>query len=159
MPELEWAKRHTWQSWRERYRKNRERLDPVIDELVKKRPPPTDGKGLFPYDRRANKHRLNAFMRAQMREEDEDEDDDEEGEFRWMHSDEEEEGMDYDDYNDVPSGVEVPRRNPKRQTRPGPRERTASPAESRGRARTDARSARSGRIPPSEFDHDDDHNE
>ena len=127
----------------------------MIDELVEKRPPPMDGKGLFPYDRRANKHRLNAFMRAQMREEDEDED--EEGEFRWMH-DEEEEGMDDDDYNDVPSGVEVPRRNPRRQTRPGPRERTASPAESRG-PRTDARSARSGRIPPSEFDHDDDHNE
>ncbi|KAG2073445.1 hypothetical protein BDR04DRAFT_1010718, partial [Suillus decipiens] len=31
LPEYrEWAKRHTWQSWRERYRMNRARFDPMI---------------------------------------------------------------------------------------------------------------------------------
>ncbi|KAJ7601379.1 hypothetical protein DFH06DRAFT_1026243, partial [Mycena polygramma] len=33
----EWVTRHTWQSWRERYKKNASRLDPLIDIAVKKK--------------------------------------------------------------------------------------------------------------------------
>ncbi|CDO71903.1 hypothetical protein BN946_scf184940.g50 [Trametes cinnabarina] len=51
---FEWALRHPAESWRERYKRNRTRFDPVIDEIVKKYPPPADGKGVWPYDRRVN---------------------------------------------------------------------------------------------------------
>ncbi len=35
MPEdYEWSLRHTWQSWREHYRKNEERLDALIEDKV-----------------------------------------------------------------------------------------------------------------------------
>lgn len=33
-PELKWALRHTWQSWRERYKKNKDRLDQHIAAIV-----------------------------------------------------------------------------------------------------------------------------
>lgn len=36
---LEWARRHTIESWRERYRKRREHFDPIIDRYVRKAPP------------------------------------------------------------------------------------------------------------------------
>ena len=35
MPEMKWALRHTWQSWRERYKKNKDRLDVHIAAIVK----------------------------------------------------------------------------------------------------------------------------
>ncbi|KAL7282908.1 hypothetical protein ACG7TL_002325 [Trametes sanguinea] len=52
--DFKWAARHPADSWRERYKTQRERLDPIIDALVKANPPPADGKGVWPYDRRVN---------------------------------------------------------------------------------------------------------
>ncbi|KAL1709653.1 hypothetical protein EV121DRAFT_194378 [Schizophyllum commune] len=37
---LKWVRRHTEQSWRERYRKNQARLDPLIDAIARREDPP-----------------------------------------------------------------------------------------------------------------------
>ncbi|KAJ3015248.1 hypothetical protein NUW54_g1098 [Trametes sanguinea] len=50
--DFQWAARHPADSWRERYKKNQERLNPIIERLVEENPPPEDGKGVWPYDRR-----------------------------------------------------------------------------------------------------------
>ncbi|KAH9978448.1 hypothetical protein BJV74DRAFT_859231 [Russula compacta] len=42
-----WAHRHPKDGWRERYRKNQDRLDKRIAEIVKKNPPAYGGKGLY----------------------------------------------------------------------------------------------------------------
>ncbi|KAI0294258.1 hypothetical protein B0F90DRAFT_1757693 [Multifurca ochricompacta] len=42
-----WAQRHTKDAWRERYRKNQERLDERITEIVEESPPAADGKGRY----------------------------------------------------------------------------------------------------------------
>ena len=52
--EFGFAKRHPWQSWRERYKKNSQRLDLMIADMVAADPPPADGKGLFLYSRLEN---------------------------------------------------------------------------------------------------------
>ncbi|OCH85468.1 hypothetical protein OBBRIDRAFT_312276 [Obba rivulosa] len=52
LPEFQWAKRHPWQAWRERYKTRQDLLDPIIDELVKQFPPREDGKGQYHLDRR-----------------------------------------------------------------------------------------------------------
>jgi hypothetical protein len=46
-----WARRHTKDGWRERYRKNQERLDNRIAEIVEGNPPAPDGKGQYKYRR------------------------------------------------------------------------------------------------------------
>ncbi|KDQ59927.1 hypothetical protein JAAARDRAFT_33515 [Jaapia argillacea MUCL 33604] len=48
---MAWTRRHTWQSWRERYIKNSERMDALIDECVKDYPPLKDGSGQYHRDR------------------------------------------------------------------------------------------------------------
>lgn len=42
-----WAARHTWQSWRNRYKKNQIRLDTMIESWVEKNPQPVMGKGQY----------------------------------------------------------------------------------------------------------------
>uniref|UniRef100_D8PV44 BRCT domain-containing protein n=1 Tax=Schizophyllum commune (strain H4-8 / FGSC 9210) TaxID=578458 RepID=D8PV44_SCHCM len=37
---FEWVRRHTYQSWHERYRKNQARLDPLIDAIAAREDPP-----------------------------------------------------------------------------------------------------------------------
>ena len=39
LEEYEWVTRHTWHSWRERYVRNQEVLDPIIDQYVEEYPP------------------------------------------------------------------------------------------------------------------------
>lgn len=46
-----WAHRHTKDGWRERYRKNQERLDNRIAEIVEGNPPAPNGKGQYKYRR------------------------------------------------------------------------------------------------------------
>ncbi|KAI0704905.1 hypothetical protein BC835DRAFT_1468497 [Cytidiella melzeri] len=47
-----WVTRHTWQSWRERYKKNSARLDPKIAEIVERNKPPLGAKGQYGYIRK-----------------------------------------------------------------------------------------------------------
>ncbi|EIW60963.1 uncharacterized protein TRAVEDRAFT_46200 [Trametes versicolor FP-101664 SS1] len=73
----EWAARHTWESWKERYKKRFEIMDPIIDEIVRQNPPPADGKGVRPYDRRVNGQGQFALLNKQaLMEEEEEEDED-----------------------------------------------------------------------------------
>jgi hypothetical protein len=51
-PEYSWVSRHTWQSWRERYKKNAGRLDPVIAQIVEDRKPTLGEKGQYGYVRK-----------------------------------------------------------------------------------------------------------
>lgn len=51
--EYSWASRHTWQSWRERYKKNAVRLDGLISALVEKNRPVQGEKGQYGYVRQA----------------------------------------------------------------------------------------------------------
>lgn len=46
-PDMAWGRRHTWQSWRNRYYKNRDRFDRRIAELVKKYPPSEDNNARY----------------------------------------------------------------------------------------------------------------
>ena len=50
-PEYAWVSRHTWQSWRERYKKNAERLDKVIGRIVEQKMPQRGEKGQYGYVR------------------------------------------------------------------------------------------------------------
>lgn len=43
--------RHTWQSWRERYKKNSKRLDTKISEIVEQKKPAHGAKGQYGYVR------------------------------------------------------------------------------------------------------------
>lgn len=43
-PEYTWVTRHTWQSWRERYKKNASRLDKIIDNIVSTTKPNPGGE-------------------------------------------------------------------------------------------------------------------
>jgi hypothetical protein len=52
-PDMAWVKRHSWQSWRERYRKRQDIFDPRIERYVELDPPRDDGKGRFQYKRGA----------------------------------------------------------------------------------------------------------
>ncbi|TFK45909.1 hypothetical protein OE88DRAFT_1812233 [Heliocybe sulcata] len=51
----DWAHRHTWGSWRNRYNKDWERFDAWIEEIVRENPPRPDGIGQYHYSRRAGK--------------------------------------------------------------------------------------------------------
>lgn len=52
-PEYAWASRHTWQSWRERYKKNATRLDALIALIVEEKKPVQGEKGQYGYVRQA----------------------------------------------------------------------------------------------------------
>ncbi|EJF66601.1 hypothetical protein DICSQDRAFT_45905 [Dichomitus squalens LYAD-421 SS1] len=51
-PEYAWVTRHTWQSWRERYKKNATRLDAKIAEIVDQKKPAHGEKGQYGYVRK-----------------------------------------------------------------------------------------------------------
>ncbi|KAJ2919039.1 hypothetical protein MD484_g1394, partial [Candolleomyces efflorescens] len=50
-PEYAWVNRHTWQSWRERYKKNATRLDAMIAGIVEQKRPAHGEKGQYGYVR------------------------------------------------------------------------------------------------------------
>ncbi|KAJ6509341.1 hypothetical protein C8R47DRAFT_1098372 [Mycena vitilis] len=52
-PEYAWVARHTWQSWRERYKKNATRLDALISAIVEQKKPTLGDKGQYGYVRQA----------------------------------------------------------------------------------------------------------
>ncbi|TFK57334.1 hypothetical protein OE88DRAFT_1730708 [Heliocybe sulcata] len=52
-PEYVWVQRHTWQSWRERYKKNSDRLDVMIAAIVAETKPALGEKGQYGYVRMA----------------------------------------------------------------------------------------------------------
>lgn len=52
-PEYAWVSRHTWQSWRERYKKNATRLDTLIAAIVEQKKPMQGEKGQYGYVRQA----------------------------------------------------------------------------------------------------------
>ncbi|KAJ7492807.1 hypothetical protein FB451DRAFT_1123931 [Mycena latifolia] len=52
-PEYAWVARHTWQSWRERYKKNSVRLDTLISTIVAQKKPLPGEKGQYGYVRQA----------------------------------------------------------------------------------------------------------
>ncbi|KAJ7107620.1 hypothetical protein C8R43DRAFT_1099942 [Mycena crocata] len=52
-PEYAWVTRHTWQSWRERYKKNSARLDALISAIVAQKKPVLGEKGQYGYVRQA----------------------------------------------------------------------------------------------------------
>lgn len=49
--EYAWVRRHTWQSWRERYKKNSDRLDNIIAGIVAETKPVVGEKGQYGYVR------------------------------------------------------------------------------------------------------------
>ena len=51
-PEYAWVSRHTWQSWRERYKKNSQRLDTLIQAIVEQKKPTLGEKGQYGYVRK-----------------------------------------------------------------------------------------------------------
>ncbi|KAI0307973.1 hypothetical protein B0F90DRAFT_1807310 [Multifurca ochricompacta] len=51
-PEYAWVSRHTWQSWRERYKKNSQRLDTMIQAIVEQKKPSLGEKGQYGYVRK-----------------------------------------------------------------------------------------------------------
>jgi hypothetical protein len=51
-PEYAWVTRHTWQSWRERYKKNSQRLDALIQAIVEQKKPTLGEKGQYGYVRK-----------------------------------------------------------------------------------------------------------
>ncbi|KAJ6604464.1 hypothetical protein DFH09DRAFT_1122787 [Mycena vulgaris] len=52
-PEYAWVARHTWQSWRERYKKNSVRFDALISAIVAQKKPLPGEKGQYGYVRQA----------------------------------------------------------------------------------------------------------
>ncbi|KAK7064384.1 hypothetical protein R3P38DRAFT_3383000 [Favolaschia claudopus] len=50
-PQFAWVSRHTWQSWRERYKKNATRLDGLIALIVDQKKPAQGEKGQYGYVR------------------------------------------------------------------------------------------------------------
>ena len=144
-PELDWALRHPAESWRERYKKNRDRLNPIIDRMVKANPPPPDGKGLYHLSRLSNKRRQHmAFMQknAQLQLDDVEEEGDE--------MEEEEEGEEAGEFNAQPQDREQlpPFEEPQPAQRAERRRTDVGPSTHReGSQRRDRRSA-PARIPP-----------
>lgn len=50
-PDYAWVGRHTWQSWRERYKKNATRLDALVAAIVEEKKPSQGEKGQYGYVR------------------------------------------------------------------------------------------------------------
>ena len=62
-PDMSWGLRHTWQSWRNRYKKNRERVDRRIAELVKEHPLSEDNNTRYNHgNRRCKKHSAQVYL-------------------------------------------------------------------------------------------------
>ncbi|KAI6153451.1 hypothetical protein BKA82DRAFT_1002271 [Pisolithus tinctorius] len=62
-PEYAWVTRHTWQSWRERYKKNSVRLDNLIAAIVEQKKPAHGEKGQYGYVRKAEERTRRARKR------------------------------------------------------------------------------------------------
>ncbi|EIM92554.1 uncharacterized protein STEHIDRAFT_47261, partial [Stereum hirsutum FP-91666 SS1] len=58
-PEFAWVTRHTWQSWRERYKKNSTRLDTVIQAIVEQKKTMPGEKGQYGYVRKPEEKKRN----------------------------------------------------------------------------------------------------
>lgn len=54
-PEYAWVARHTWQSWRERYKKNSARLDGDIEQIVQRNRPAQGENGQYGYVRQTER--------------------------------------------------------------------------------------------------------
>ncbi|OBZ79473.1 hypothetical protein A0H81_00678 [Grifola frondosa] len=65
-PEFAWVTRHTWQSWRERYKKNATRLDAKISEIVEQKKPAHGEKGQYGYVRRPEEKPKRARKKGRM---------------------------------------------------------------------------------------------
>ncbi len=102
--QYEWAHRHPESGWRERYRKNRDRMDQRIAQIVGGNPPPPDGKGRYMY-RRYGKIDEDDELNA-----DDADDDDDDG---LVELDEEERRDSATDNEDSP--VQIKRANARRQ--------------------------------------------
>lgn len=73
-----WATKHTWQSWRNRYKRHKARMDEKIDFYVKHyHPPDPNGKGQYHMDRR-NKGIFRVPEQSEDREEGEEEEEEDE---------------------------------------------------------------------------------
>lgn len=57
------GRNHTWHSWRERYKKDPERFDKMIDEILARDNRPPDDKVVYPMDRRLSSRHLVAQTR------------------------------------------------------------------------------------------------
>ncbi|KAF9535872.1 hypothetical protein CPB83DRAFT_40638 [Crepidotus variabilis] len=69
-PEYAWVARHTWQSWRERYKKNSGRLDNIIASIVEQTRPQPGEKGQYGYVRQPEeKPKRNRKRKARSTEE------------------------------------------------------------------------------------------
>ncbi len=147
---LSWALRHPAESWRERYKKHRDRLNPIIDRMVKANPPRPDGKGLYHLSRLANRRRQQAEFMHQNAQPQFEEDEEEE----WEEEGEEEELGEFvaipEDGEGFPplEQPEPPRRAERRRTDLGPSRRTE------GSQRRDRRSA-PDRLPSRQPSFDD----
>lgn len=62
-PEYAWVTRHTWQSWRERYKKNSVRLDNLIAAIVEQKKPAHGEKGQYGYVRKVEERARRARKR------------------------------------------------------------------------------------------------
>ncbi|KAJ7293391.1 hypothetical protein C8J57DRAFT_1268933 [Mycena rebaudengoi] len=68
-PDYAWVTRHTWQSWRERYKKHALRLDAQISEIVAEKKPVPGEKGQYGYVRQAEaKPRKSRKKKGKLRE-------------------------------------------------------------------------------------------
>ncbi|KAG1778358.1 hypothetical protein EV702DRAFT_1095979 [Suillus placidus] len=108
----EWAKRHTWQSWRERYKTNRLRLDPMIVRYAAQLKNVTHGFGHDPRSRR--------YGRRAQREEEEESDRELE---QQVEGDTEPDDLD----NRVPDGVPQTRNQVQNNGMPDPEPGSAQP--------------------------------
>lgn len=119
-------------------------FDPLIEEIVKKDPPPADGKGLYPFSRHQNTKPFVQYEQVHIRDEEQMEDGEEEGEFEpngegvedeQLYQDEEGEFTAADHPDDMPRLA--PRDRTRRRTDQGPRRESPSNVEqARGRPRT-----------------------
>ncbi|KAI0333130.1 hypothetical protein GY45DRAFT_1368648 [Cubamyces sp. BRFM 1775] len=110
--DYKWAARHPADSWRERYKGNQERFDPIIAQLVKENPPPPGDKGVWPYDRRMNYRSVYArISRPEVMAE-------------WLD----------DEPEELPEGVEAHEQLPASPVRPRPRARHTLAGRARDRS-------------------------
>ncbi|KAI0355129.1 hypothetical protein OH77DRAFT_1590073 [Trametes cingulata] len=138
-PDLDygWAARHTAESWRERYKKKQAIFDPIIAQMVKQNPPPLDGKGVRPHDRRVNGRGPLRYIHL-MEEEEEEED---QAEDEYEQREQEEPGEFEHEANDAEGEQEARRAAPQPQPRSrhtdvGPRVSVSPVEQRRGRVQS-----------------------
>ncbi|KAF9228975.1 hypothetical protein BS17DRAFT_772833 [Gyrodon lividus] len=88
-PEYGWARRHTAQSWRERYKKQAAQLDPMIDRYAQRL---KHIGHTFGHDRRSRLHRVPWHYDEEEEDEDEEEEEEEEEEGEGEGEEEEQQG-------------------------------------------------------------------